>query len=854
MRGLIIISGVIFCAVLYFMLPTSSSEMPKPTNGQTIVKDGEEEGHGDRRRAWIELMHKSAPGTNWRQLEYETQMQKQRERAGNISLRNDCTGEVLAGGLVKGQWQERGSSNQAGSVSELEYDPAADVIWLRSAGGALWKTHRTELNWEVVNQYFNFTDGMLQFIETANGRRLLANISRVPHYSDDDGETWVSAQGIAHNSSWGNVHSSTVLDDTLNTYYTISKPDYWDNLKLYKSTDKGENFHPVKTFTNHEFDRFKLCSPEQNNDLFLVEKTGNGAGKFYQLNTETDELTLLNPEGGFSFGNSRANLAAWASDTTTIFYAYSDIENQGRQVWRSDDLGVTWTAQGQLAEGPWSVGLYVLPSNPDKLLMGAVECFTSEDAGETWEKVNDWWAYYDDIEGQLHADIMNIREFQTATGQDFLLISNHGGLTYSEEFMADQGNISLQDLNVAQYYSVRTDPLDANYVYAGSQDQGFQLSGTFLDAEDGPEPFTQVISGDYGHITFANEGQSLWTVYPGGWVTCYEQAQTGNLTYSYELDSENESVWLPPLASLSNSPENVIYMAGGNIDGGPGSYLIKLTGINFGVEAEQFDYDFKTESAGGEVSAIGLAPSDPDRIYTATTNGRFFATINGGENWEQTVNFLPGGHYLYGQKILVSPSNPDLVYLAGSGYSSPAVYRSEDGGQNFNSMSAGLPQTLVFDLAINEDESLIFAATEAGPYVYVAAENEWYDLAGECAPTQTYWSVEYIPTLRTARFGTYGRGIWDFELETEVSTDAPIVEATSWTVGPNPSNGQFVLQVKQPLSGPQAIQVFDAGGRLVHREMRELHAGNVELNLTKLTAGTYWLMVGKERRKVVIVR
>jgi len=32
------------------------------------------------------------------------------------------------------------------------------------------------------------------------------------------------------------------------------------------------------------------------------------------------------------------------------------------------------------------------------------------------------------------------------------------------------------------------------------------------------------------------------------------------------------------------------------------------------------------------------------------------------------------------------------------------------------------------------------------------------------APDQVYWSVEYISDTHTVRFGTYGRGIWDFVL------------------------------------------------------------------------------------------
>ena len=38
-------------------------------------------------------------------------------------------------------------------------------------------------------------------------------------------------------------------------------------------------------------------------------------------------------------------------------------------------------------------------------------------------------------------------------------------------------------------------------------------------------------------------------------------------------------------------------------------------------------------------------------------------------------------------------------------------------------------------------------------------------ILGVSAPDQTYWSVEYIDEINTARFGTYGRGIWDFVID-----------------------------------------------------------------------------------------
>ena len=80
-------------------------------------------------------------------------------------------------------------------------------------------------------------------------------------------------------------------------------------------------------------------------------------------------------------------------------------------------------------------------------------------------------------------------------------------------------------------------------------------------------------------------------------------------------------------------------------------------------------------------------------------------------------------------------------------------------------MNNGLPGTLVFQLAGTPDDAILFAATEIGPYGFSKHEQEWYLLSGLSAPDQTYWTVDYIPEINTARFGTYGRGIWDFILD-----------------------------------------------------------------------------------------
>jgi len=78
--------------------------------------------------------------------------------------------------------------------------------------------------------------------------------------------------------------------------------------------------------------------------------------------------------------------------------------------------------------------------------------------------------------------------------------------------------------NRAQYYDVRTLPSNPDWVFTGSQDQGFQKG--ILEDDLEIAGFEQVISGDYGHIEFTKNGTNLWTVYPGGAASFYENPTT----------------------------------------------------------------------------------------------------------------------------------------------------------------------------------------------------------------------------------------------------------------------------------------------------------------------------------------
>lgn len=820
----------------------------------------------EERSRWLEIMHQSKPGTDWRTIEYERRYELSSTHKNRLHLRSEPQQESWADGRLMGNWFERGSSNQAGSVDEVVFDVENGSLFLLSAGGSLWKGQMNGDNWTVVNDDLTFDASFLKIIRRSSEKRLIAFISRMPHYSDDLGVSWKRSTGIEYQSQWGTFKDPIMVNDARQTIFVLSKTDYWEPVKLHQSQQDGATFKHLATFPAWDMEGLALFHPTGSASGFLMEKTNTGKAKIFRLQAGQPVLTPIG-DTTLSLGNARANLAGIVNDSIQIFYAFSEQEEGKIKLFQSKDLGTTWSYLSDLPELPWrESGIYASALYPSTLFLGAVNCYVSRDGGKKWKAVNQWWEYYDSPSSKLHADIMNFAECRGQDNQPFHLISNHGGLYISRDNMVSVENLSLTGLNVGQYYSVRTHPEDSSHVFAGSQDQGLQFSSGLL-AMEGPASFDQWIEGDYGHLAFTDKGQVLWAVYPGGTIYIFDNripSDPKNLVYS--LPVANEVVWMPPIVSYPSVLEpnsNTVLMAGGSADSNDeGSFIVTLEYAKGGVAAKNLPFDFKKESGGGVVSALATSPLNPEHLFAATTNGRFFFSKDSGKNWEQNLNFIPDGHYLYGQVILASSLEQGRIWLGGSGYSNPAVYLSEDGGRQFVAFTQGLPPTLVLDLDTDEMETMIFAATEAGPFVYLKEADKWFELTGSSAPAQAYWSVEYIPSLRTARFGTYGRGIWDFHIDQIVSSNQNKAVPLSMQIKafPNPCSRWVTLNWPATEPGDWQIILWSlAGNNMANWTYSAAQKGTVETTLNleplQLTQGIYWLSItnGKQQGQTQVM-
>jgi len=711
----------------------------------------------ESRKKYIDLVHKRGPEVDWEKMDsdfrknraYQNTLLRQNYINQNGYWENRENSITLTREL-EGAWSERGSNNLAGRVHTLDIDFDNDLIYLASSGGNIWKGTIDGENWESLNDYMQINDiKIIRLIETDETRRLLIGSSDGFFYTDDEGVIINQSTGLESPIDWGEFYRFIVKGESDNTViYALAKE--WDNestISIYKSTDLGESFQKIYSDSldsNGSYDIWTYRYGDE--DIFFLNQ-----GSLYKLfNDQPSFISQITSSG------SGDNLLTGGIDGNLFMYA-----KIGDQLYFSDNEGQDWDGLGTLPSYTFFRNSFK-SSNIDKnvICIGGIDLYRSINGGFNWSKVNEWWEYYNDPTVYLHADIPDIQFILDPSQNEFVFVSTDGGLYISYDgLMDDVLNISENGLGVSQYYSTYTAHYPPYKVYAGSQDQGFQRR---TDISDGIYNFEQVISGDYGHLVSPNQGESIWSVYPG-FVLLYPNAATNSNGITWDFQGDGY-LWLPP---LMEDPENsnAIYIAGGGINGG--NHLIKLTKVGNSIVPEELSYPFNNT-----VTAMAYSPINNSHWYVITYNGTFYHSNDSGESWQMTNGFSgPDSHYFYGSTIYPSNETLGKVIIGGSGYSNDPVFITYNHGQNFQNFSQGLPGTMVFEIDGTLTDRIIFAATELGPYAYTEEDGEWVSIMGLSAPDQTYWSLEYVSEINTARFGTYGRGIWDFIIDENIDLD-----------------------------------------------------------------------------------
>ncbi|MCP4520702.1 MAG: T9SS type A sorting domain-containing protein [Cytophagales bacterium] len=776
--------------------------------------------------------------------------------------------ESFANGKIGGTWFERGPTNEAGDLREVDYDPTNDDLYVMSTAGNVFKGNLNGNSWEVINDKVRFNSNILNHVKKNGTDRLIAvyditsdQENKIPRYSDDQGQTWTLATGFDNQfyDHWGSPKKMIELDGGRILYYLVQtwKDSPWGSaMEIYKSTDWGASYTPVLSAAarSTSFEDFDMWKPTNADVIYVVD---NDDKRFYSISTNTNDgtHTISSGQDISGLGNGDVKVSGrYVSNNNVTFYALVD----GYSVYKSTN-GSSWSFKSDVSVNGDNVDIFrnVFIANPlnNDLYMGGFQFYKSADERNWTQQYSYWWTYYDENiplaqrKDNLHVDMMEMEFFRKNNNTPFLIILNHAGIYVSYDDMKTTTNLGLNNLNVVTLYDHATAP--DGTIYFGAQDKGTFFNNSNNNATTSMIVSQNTTTGDGMRELFFNNGKSWFGFLQNGDMVCKADKNQADEEY-WQVPGNDIPGWINPVENHPDPAAKKCYVAGGNLNGGSGSYLILMevswtgNGDDLRWNPSQFNYDFKANSRdrNSVIKALSASTADYNRLYVATNDGTFFTSKDAGSSWTKSSYDIPNS--LKPWDIIVSPTDADKVFLCGTGWDNTGVYFSTNAGQSFEALSTNAPQATYFDMVLSADEKILFAATSEGPYAYVFEDSKWYNIGGNSTPFVDYRSVEFIESIETVRFGTYGRGVWDFSMQERISSTEEVTQLTIQAY-PNP----FVDVIH--ISGIQQglVKMYNETGKKVLEQSIE-----TSIDTKNLPKGIYFLHVKSENTiyKVKLVK
>jgi len=454
--------------------------------------------------------------------------------------------------------------------------------------------------------------------------------------------------------------------------------------------------------------------------------------------------------------------------------AFEPFEEHEGVLWRSDDGGRTWrmvNANHALAQRPlYYSRMAVAPDDKDELHFLSTVHTRSLDGGVTVER------------GGAGGD--NHDMWIDPILPDRMIVGHDGGISIS----TNRGDSWYRpQLPVAQMYHVFTDNAVPYNLYGNRQDGASSrgpsntLTGGSIPigawrsvggCESGfavPDTVTNdvVWSGCYEGILDRHEISagitrtvSVWPDNPEGWGAA-------ELRYRFQ--------WTFPI-HISPHDHETVYVGSQHVhrtrDGGQSWEVISPDLTTNDKSRQQASGGLTTEDVSptyySVLFAIAESPLEAGLIWAGSNDGLVHVTRDGGGRWVDVTAAIPDLPPL-GTISNIEPSRfrPGTAYLAIDrhqlGDVTPYVYRTDDYGATWRSLSEALPRSVFgYVHVVREDpqrEGLLYAGTENGVYASFDDGRRWISIQGNLPHAPAYW-LTVQPHFNDLVVSTYGRGFW----------------------------------------------------------------------------------------------
>ncbi|NOX61372.1 MAG: hypothetical protein GXP42_05430 [Chloroflexi bacterium] len=680
-------------------------------------------------------------------------------------------------------------TNVSGRTKAIVFHPQnPNIIYIATAVGGLWKSTDggnsfTPLTADQPSHAFHSLA-----LDPTNPNIIYAGTGEIQGYygvgllkSTDGGQSWTL---LGKDIFKGLVISAIVVHPTNpSTIYVATSimvqplGQDFPPRGVFRSTDGGQTWTALAQ-CERCYGISDLVMADNNPQVLYAGVMGAGVLKTTDGGQTWTWLSNGLPDRGFN----RVELAIGRGAQSNVLYAGLDARvNVGGRVepwgliYKTTDGGQSWTL---LQNAPnycssqcgYDNIIAVHPTNANIVYIGGNliggdpwrgVVHKTTDGGQTWQDLTPGTANNKMVHPDMHAIT-----FKPGNPNE-VWIGNDGGVFRSTDGGQTWEHVNA-NLNTLQFIGLGVHPTNPNIAFGGLQDNakakfdGARWVG--LDTGDGGfsaiDPFDPNIW--YG-TRFSISGSVIQFQRndKGGTPALADWQQKAN-----GIDINDRVLFYVPF-TLDPSTPGVIYL---------GTHRLYRT-ADRGDSWQAISGDLtRGADTRGAISAIAVAPNDPNTIYTGSSDGIVSVTSNRGGQWSNITGNLPNR---YVSDIAVSPTSAATAYVVFNGYNTHTpntpghVFKTTDRGQSWQNISSNLPDIPVLSIALDpKNPGTIYIGTDIGVFRTVNDGASW-TFFNQGLATVPVVELVLNNTTRQLWAATGGRGVFRLNLGGAGPTPTP---------------------------------------------------------------------------------
>ena len=743
--------------------------------------------------------------------------------------------------------------NGIGRINCISFDPnSPSTYYVGVAQGGLWKTTNNGTSWlpltddlpitrisdiaidpnNTNTMYISVCD--FEYIGISlqlNGRKRNTHYGLGVYKTTNGGQTWTPT-GLSFQLTNGDA---SLIRKTIVNQNNSNKLVACGTSGIYTSNDAGNTW--TKTLDSLFWDLTQ--DPSNPNVLYAasgwVSTSNQGNAAIYKSTDFGASWTMLNTGIPPTGEVQRIRIEVAPSNPNYVYAIAVDIASGYYGMYKSTNAGNTWqftpAALNILGyddgfdvggQGAYDLAFAVNPNDENNLIVGGINVWGSADGGQNFDPASHWTLFYGPT---LHGDIHFIK-YQPLTGNVF--ICSDGGIyrtsVVSTQTWIDASNGSpwstlwtgLNDgMQVTSFYRISSSKNNSGKIMAGAQDNAtFFYDGASWNTTNGGDGMDNIFDPSDDNVHIASSQY-------GNFSKSYDNGNTYNGIFA---NANNEvAEWTTPIIADYNQP-GTMYIGYANVmkstDNGDSWTPIS----NFPFNGIAYN----------EISALAVANTNSNVIYAAkrvryeySINGSMYTTNDGGNTWNDVTAGLPDS--LYFTSVEVNATNSNIAYVTMAGFSTGnKVFKTINGGSTWQNITYNLPNLPVNCIKSLPNGTSLIAACDVGVYQLDETQNTWVNISVDL-PNVIVSDIEINEAANKIYLSTFGRGIWQADLSVVSKVKNTTDNNINLTLFPSINDGNFIITYPDFKNVINA-EVFDITGRIVAQVKLDATTSKISLN------------------------